>query len=91
MNKEELLEALSLCENLYNNGGTVLEGDDTFQTIGECIEKRTPKKPVVETHRSILDKKYKYKLYYCPYCRPRIEVKKQYSCCPGCGQVIDWG
>lgn len=90
MDKEQLLEAMLLCENLYNNGGTVLEGDDTFQIIGECIEKRTPKKPVVEKHYSILDKTYKYKLYYCPYCRPRIEVKKQYDCCPGCGQVIDW-
>lgn len=63
---------------------------DALDIARQAIDKQIPKKPIAETHYSLFDKTYKHKLYYCPYCRPRIEVKKQYDCCPGCGQVIDW-
>lgn len=81
MDNEELLEAMLLCENLYNNGGTVLEGDNTFQIIGKCIEKQIPKKP-------ILDILNVAQPLYCPVCESRVRIPQPY--CVWCGQKLEW-
>ena len=83
MNKEELLLAKLLCENLYDIGGIIIEGDEMFQTIGKCIEKQIPKKPI-DNRR-------------CPNCNESVyyyddeyeyEVKNEW--CQNCGQHILW-
>lgn len=80
---EEILEAMLLCENLYNNGGTVLEGDDTFQIIGKCIEKQIPKTPI----NIVYDDQY-IEYWNCPYCH--IQHSGEITLfCDNCGQALD--
>ena len=61
-----------------------------------CIEKQTPKKPIVNSE---IYHYVDYEELFCPYCKSRIIARldgefiagKKQKYCQECGQALDWG
>lgn len=88
----------------------LISGDCTDSHMGfveeiemaiNALEKRTPKKPTVTTHKyrqANIEELKEYKLTHCPYCFWDDEelgyfdslVDKGTKYCRRCGQALDW-
>ena len=62
-----------------------------IKTLGELVDKETPKKPDYEGDSYDFNGEIIYDTWICPNCDKRYEVDyDDYDYCPNCGQKIDW-
>ena len=103
-------EAINCIDDVLNSDyhydeilGYQLTSDDFewLEKAKEALEKRTPKKPTVTTHKyrqENTEELGEYKLTHCPYCFWEDKelgyfdslVDKGTKYCRRCGQALDW-
>lgn len=106
MTCQDVIECITVIQNsdyLYDESIDYQLTSDDFDWLEKArseLEMRTPKKPIISTHKYIqkeTGQEGEYKLTHCPHCWEDKEIKyfdslvdKGTKYCRRCGQALDW-
>ena len=89
--KKECKKLLDFHGNKQWNSGILRRKIKALDIAIEALEKQSPKKPTYEGDGYAPDGTFIWDEWLCPNCGSGYEVDyDDYSCCPNCGQRIDW-
>lgn len=90
MTAEESIKIIKQHFYIYNDGRLTPLLDKVVQNAIAALELRVPARPNLISDGD-WDGEPVYDTWGCPNCGTQFEVEyEQHSCCPDCGQKIEW-